>query len=175
MRVFAGAALLLSLAWPSLAEAYCLSTTCKTTDACDGEEVPGCIPLKWKSRCVGFSVHELGGPNIDNGATDAIVELAFDAWRNVDCGDGQRPGIVIQNLGQVECGAVEYNKSAGNANVVLFSSDWPHEEASHTFALTKTTFDPETGELWGNFPQAYSHVGLINTAMRISQAWEDAF
>ncbi|MBC7691480.1 MAG: hypothetical protein H7222_06900 [Methylotenera sp.] len=30
-------------------------------------------------------------------------------------------------------------------------------------------------ELWGNFPQTCSHVGLINTAMRISQAWEDAF
>jgi GH15 family glucan-1,4-alpha-glucosidase len=35
--------------------------------------------------------------------------------------------------------------------------------------------DPETGELWGNFPQTYSHVGLILSAMRISQAWEDAF
>ncbi|HJT96853.1 MAG TPA: glycoside hydrolase family 15 protein [Rhodanobacteraceae bacterium] len=32
---------------------------------------------------------------------------------------------------------------------------------------------PETGELWGNFPQTYSLVGLINAAMRLSRRWED--
>ena len=47
-------------------------------------------------------------------------------------------------------------------------------QANHVGLLSED-MDPETGELWGNFPQTYSHVGLINTAMRISQAWEDAF
>lgn len=32
---------------------------------------------------------------------------------------------------------------------------------------------PTTGELWGNFPQAYSMVGLINSAMRLSRSWEE--
>jgi GH15 family glucan-1,4-alpha-glucosidase len=27
--------------------------------------------------------------------------------------------------------------------------------------------DPKTGELWGNYPQTYSHVGMINSAMRL--------
>lgn len=31
----------------------------------------------------------------------------------------------------------------------------------------------ETGELWGNFPQTYSMVGLVNAAMRLSRRWED--
>jgi GH15 family glucan-1,4-alpha-glucosidase len=31
---------------------------------------------------------------------------------------------------------------------------------------------PQTGELWGNFPQTYSLVGLINAAMRLSRSWE---
>ena len=30
--------------------------------------------------------------------------------------------------------------------------------------------DPRTGELWGNFPQTYSMVGIINAAMRLSDA-----
>jgi GH15 family glucan-1,4-alpha-glucosidase len=34
--------------------------------------------------------------------------------------------------------------------------------------------DPATGELWGNYPQTYSMVGIINSAMRLSISWEDA-
>jgi GH15 family glucan-1,4-alpha-glucosidase len=31
---------------------------------------------------------------------------------------------------------------------------------------------PGTGELWGNFPQTYSMVGIINGAVRLSAAWD---
>ena len=31
--------------------------------------------------------------------------------------------------------------------------------------------DPATGELWGNFPQTYSLVGIINCAVLLSQSW----
>ena len=33
---------------------------------------------------------------------------------------------------------------------------------------------PATGELWGNFPQTYSMVGIINGAVRLSAPWESA-
>lgn len=32
---------------------------------------------------------------------------------------------------------------------------------------------PQTRMLWGNFPQAYSHVGLIHSAARLSRGWEE--
>ncbi|HET6720022.1 MAG TPA: glycoside hydrolase family 15 protein, partial [Rhodocyclaceae bacterium] len=35
--------------------------------------------------------------------------------------------------------------------------------------------DPQTGEQWGNFVQTYSMVGLINTAIRLSIRWDQAF
>lgn len=35
--------------------------------------------------------------------------------------------------------------------------------------------DPATGEQWGNFVQTYSMVGLINTAIRLSTRWDQAF
>jgi GH15 family glucan-1,4-alpha-glucosidase len=35
--------------------------------------------------------------------------------------------------------------------------------------------DPRTGQLWGNYPQTYSQVGLILSAMRLSRTWEDGF
>jgi len=41
--------------------------------------------------------------------------------------------------------------------------------------LLSEDLDPTTGELWGNFPQTYSMVGLINSAMRLSRPWEEAF
>jgi GH15 family glucan-1,4-alpha-glucosidase len=42
------------------------------------------------------------------------------------------------------------------------------------FGLFSEDVDPKTGELWGNFPQAYSMVGLINSAMNLSMSWEEA-
>lgn len=38
--------------------------------------------------------------------------------------------------------------------------------------LLSEDVDPRTGELWGNFPQTYSQVGLILCAMRLSRSWE---
>lgn len=41
--------------------------------------------------------------------------------------------------------------------------------------LLSEDIDSTTGDLWGNFPQTYSHVGLINSAMRLSKSWDEAF
>jgi len=30
------------------------------------------------------------------------------------------------------------------------------------------------GSQWGNFPQTYSLVGIVNCAVRLSRRWEDA-
>jgi GH15 family glucan-1,4-alpha-glucosidase len=40
--------------------------------------------------------------------------------------------------------------------------------------LLSEDIDPDTGELWGNFPQTYSMVGIIVAAMRLSKGWENA-
>ena len=40
--------------------------------------------------------------------------------------------------------------------------------------LLSEDIDPKTGELWGNFPQTYSMVGIINCAMQLSAPWDTA-
>jgi GH15 family glucan-1,4-alpha-glucosidase len=45
----------------------------------------------------------------------------------------------------------------------------------NSVGLLSEDFDSAKGELWGNFPQTYSMVGLINSAMRLSKPWEEAF
>jgi GH15 family glucan-1,4-alpha-glucosidase len=47
--------------------------------------------------------------------------------------------------------------------------------ARNPLGLLSEDIDPATGELWGNFPQTYSMVGLIHSAMKLSKSWEDAF
>lgn len=39
--------------------------------------------------------------------------------------------------------------------------------------LLSEDIEPSTGELWGNFPQTYSMVGIIVCAMRLSKGWEE--
>ena len=36
---------------------------------------------------------------------------------------------------------------------------------ANPLGLLSEDIDPATGELWGNFPQTYSHVGLITSAL----------
>jgi GH15 family glucan-1,4-alpha-glucosidase len=47
-------------------------------------------------------------------------------------------------------------------------------ECRNSLGLLSEDLDPATRELWGNFPQTYSMVGIINSAMRLSVSWEDA-
>ncbi|MBT9527138.1 MAG: glycoside hydrolase family 15 protein, partial [Rhizobacter sp.] len=42
---------------------------------------------------------------------------------------------------------------------------------NHVGLLSEDTH-PVTGEMWGNYPQTYSMVGLINGAVRLSAPWD---
>ena len=42
---------------------------------------------------------------------------------------------------------------------------------NHLGFLSEDTH-PMTGKMWGNFPQTYSMVGIINAATRLSAPWE---
>jgi GH15 family glucan-1,4-alpha-glucosidase len=45
----------------------------------------------------------------------------------------------------------------------------------NAFGLLSEDIHPETSALWGNIPQTYSMAGIINSAMRLSIHWEDAW
>ncbi len=46
-------------------------------------------------------------------------------------------------------------------------------ERRNSLGLLSEDIDPVSGELWGNFPQTYSMVGIIVSALRLSRPWED--
>jgi len=43
------------------------------------------------------------------------------------------------------------------------------------YGLLSEDIHPQTGALWGHFPQTYLIAGLIWTAMRLSRSWEDRY
>ncbi len=43
----------------------------------------------------------------------------------------------------------------------------------NSLGLLSEDIEPNTGELWGNFPQTYSMAGIINAAVRLSVPWEE--
>lgn len=61
----------------------------------------------------------------------------------------------LARAGRVEAARAAFERAVGYANDV---------------GLLAEEVDSETGELLGNFPQAFSHIGLINAAWVISQA-----
>jgi GH15 family glucan-1,4-alpha-glucosidase len=46
-------------------------------------------------------------------------------------------------------------------------------EVKAPLGLLSEDLEPATGVMWGNFPQAYSHVGLIHAAFAASPRWSD--
>jgi hypothetical protein len=69
----------------------------------------------------------------------AMMREAFAIWENARCGDnGEKPAIHISDaFGPAVCDRAEYNRAAGNANIVIFRDDeWPYSEVAHELAAT---------------------------------------
>ncbi|HRI68915.1 MAG TPA: matrixin family metalloprotease, partial [Polyangium sp.] len=99
--------------------------------------------------CVGFSMQADASSQVSLSVATTIFEEAFKTWANADCGGGKHPRISVENLGTVECNEHEYNKDAGNANIILFQDTmWPHAGANSTLALTTVTYNIDTGEIY---------------------------
>jgi MYXO-CTERM domain-containing protein len=162
MRLLAAAlAASIVIAAGARAEAYCRSAACPpredgSTDGhvCNPPEPDDCgVEIQWRQPCIGFSVQTDASSQIDFDTAEAVLAEAFAAWTSVDCGTG-RPSVTVYDLGEVSCGAVEYNQHAGNANVLVFRDDvWPHATdieagVADTLALTTVTYDIEKGDIY---------------------------
>ena len=90
-------------------------------------------------------------------------ELMWDGLVHRWAGDGNG-GFLICTYWLVECLALagEAERAAG-----LFERA---TSCANDLGLLAEEADGETGELLGNFPQAFSHIGLVNAAWRLFQA-----
>jgi len=45
----------------------------------------------------------------------------------------------------------------------------------NSFGILSEDIHPASGQLWGNVPQTYCMAGIINTGMKLSRNWDDAW
>jgi len=138
------------------ASAFCRSTTVPVAsnfqpqrDRCWTEGVP----LFWKNTCIGYSMHRAASTKVAYDDAANALSLAFSKWTGASCptdGTGtSRVSVDVRDLGPVDCGAVKYNATFGNQNVIVFRDDlWNKNDSSNTLALTTVTFDKDTGEIF---------------------------
>ena len=138
-------------------------------------------------------VESFGGKEID-GSLLLLYELRF-----IDASDPRFVGTVKEIENQLRRGnhmhryaqEDDFGRPETAFNVCTFwyigtlSALGRRDEARELFenmlncrnhlGLLSEDLNPDTGELWGNFPQTYSMVGLINSAMLLSKSWREAF
>jgi hypothetical protein len=139
------------------ASAFCRASGCDTAQGqqCERDAngcVEGQLPLHWSDSCLTFTVQRDGSPRNDIGGAEleTAVASAFATWTSADCGNGARPSLRIESLGQVQCDRVEYNPTSGNANVFVFRDEsWLDDGGSgDVLGLTTAHYQPSTGRIW---------------------------
>ncbi len=96
-------------------------------------------------------------------ATVEAVEREFGQGGLVRRWPDDPSGFLICTYWLVECLALAGRSERAREIFVRAT------EHANDLGLLSEEADPETGELLGNFPQAFSHVGLINAAWRLGQ------
>jgi GH15 family glucan-1,4-alpha-glucosidase len=76
-------------------------------------------------------------------------------------------GFLICTYWLVECLVLAGQRDRARS-VFLRATDHAND-----LGLLSEEADPETGELLGNYPQAFSHVGFVNAAWRLGQPAAD--
>jgi GH15 family glucan-1,4-alpha-glucosidase len=87
-------------------------------------------------------------------------------YRNIDGFSGSEGAFTICNFWFIENLA-----KAGEVEDAIYHFNQLTKYANHV-GLFSEEIDPHTKELWGNFPQGFSHIGLINAALTINEVCE---
>ena len=90
----------------------------------------------------------------------AISKAVDDARKNMFTVPKHGQTITHESLGRFDAARELFDDALAHRN---------------RYGLLSEDLDPQTGALWGNFPQTYSMAGLILTAMRLSRSWEDRY
>jgi alpha,alpha-trehalase len=186
------------MCWVALDCAVELAAQLDASDRVDGwrrvrEEIRGAILEKGWSESTGAFTQSFGSDDLDASALmmpivgflpgdhpkvkstiDAIAARLTDKrglvyrYRSHDGLEGEEGTFLICTfwLAQAQAMAGELEQARATfEGAIAYAND---------VGLLAEEVDPSGGELLGNFPQAFSHIGLVNAAWAISQAEENS-
>jgi MYXO-CTERM domain-containing protein len=130
------------------ASAFCQTTTEGNCD--EGTEIGEF--LEWERACLSYAIDERGSQWMTAQEVDGAVNLAFEAWENVDCGGGNPPSVVLKPLQPSTCQRAEFNCN-GNVNTIAFLDPWEEPCASmpydpQAFAVTVVWRSAQSGRIF---------------------------
>jgi hypothetical protein len=142
------------------AAAYCRLTTEMPTasQACSTKGVG----LAWKRSCISFSLVERTDPLPLFETVRDVTDTSFRTWNRVTCND-EPMGLRLEQTDQLgQCDVPEYNKSAANANTIIFVEDWEERELPpDAFGLTLVWHNPDSGEIYDADMQINESLGTL--------------
>ncbi|WP_353827529.1 glycoside hydrolase family 15 protein [Agromyces sp. SYSU T0242] len=190
------------MCWVALERAIAMAESLEATDRVDGwrrtaEEIRAAILTDGWNERLGAFTQSFGSDDLDASALmlPLVGFLPADDARVRSTVDAVRAGLVDDHglVRRYDSGR-SVDRLDGHEGSFLLCTFWLArvlaegdrlDEAREVFeraiafvndvGLLAEEVDPSTGELLGNFPQAFSHVGLVNAAWSIAQAEERAY
>jgi GH15 family glucan-1,4-alpha-glucosidase len=123
--------------------------------------------------------HEAAPPMLDAQAALCATERAWAEWSARSRYDGRWPDTVMRSLitlkaliyaptgGIVAAPTTSLPEQIGGVRNWDYRFCWLRDATFAIYALLGEQYDPIAGRQLGNFPQAFSQVGLINTAQNL--------
>lgn len=141
-------AVLIALAWPANASAFCRLTTVKNATP----DASGCIregiPLSWDRRCFSYTLHQDGSNEIPLDEVRSLVAASFAPWTQVTCSDGGAGFMFSETQQMASYDTPYFNTDGGNHNAIIFVSDWSvRDHDPRAFALTTVWHDKSNGRI----------------------------
>jgi GH15 family glucan-1,4-alpha-glucosidase len=181
----------LVLAWTALDRLLALHAegALRRLDVRELEQQRGAIRARveregWSERLQSY-VSELGGDRVDAallllpwyGFTDAASPRMRSTWRRIRLRLGAGPGLLYRYEPSLDAGEGAFGACSFWEPAYLARGGGTLDEARRAFeaALSRANdvglfgeeIDPRTGDALGNFPQAFTHVGLLDAALAI--------
>jgi MYXO-CTERM domain-containing protein len=150
------------LVWSSIASGYCRQRSCQDEFSKQGDVVYRCErddmlciiegnELFYDTPCLSFGIAKGTAAALDltDREMEDIVAQAFERWENVDCGEGQHPGVKVQSVGIVKTDEPQYCELTElNLGVWFLDDPWPLRLELSALGYTTSTYAEDDAQVF---------------------------
>lgn len=134
------------------ASAFCRTTTCDLgTEECQ-KNAKGCVrdgvPVVWEKLPITYRFYKKGSKKLtDDDAVRDAIRKAFAVWSKVECEDGRTAVRFVEGPDVSSDKPLGEKKAAQPFGIYFRDSDWPHNDADESLALTNQIYGERSGTI----------------------------